>query len=132
MFDRRAGRCLVLFGMVCGICTTVLAEPLAVQTIEFEAESVELTMKYNIIVPEGYARSAKRYPVLYLLHGLTSNYRLWAVMGVPEYARDYEMIVVMPDVGNSWYVNWAKSEDGQKNDWEDYIINRPKSTPHWR
>ncbi len=123
MFDRRAGRCLVLFGMVCGICTTVLAEPLAVQTIEFEAESVELTMKYNIIVPEGYARSAKRYPVLYLLHGLTSNYRLWAVMGVPEYARNYEMIVVMPDVGNSWYVNWAKSEDGQKNDWEDYIIN---------
>ena len=43
-------------------------------------------------------------------------------MGVPEYARAYDLIVVMPDAGNSWYVNWAKSEDGQKNRWEDCLI----------
>ena len=42
-------------------------------------------------------------------------------MGVPEYASQYDLIVVMPDVGNSWYVNWAESEGGEKNDWEDYI-----------
>jgi S-formylglutathione hydrolase FrmB len=33
-----------------------------------------------------------------------------------------DLIVVMPDVGNSWYVNWAKSEGDQKNNWEDAII----------
>jgi putative tributyrin esterase len=60
--------------------------------------------------------------VLYLLHGLTSNYTHWALMGVPEYAARYDMIVVMPDVGNSWYVNWAENLEGQKNNWEDYII----------
>src|SRR5262249_50088489 len=46
----------------------------------------------------------------------------WARMQVPAYARDHELIVVMPDAGNSWYVNWAKSEDGQKNNWEDAIV----------
>ena len=37
-------------------------------------------------------------------------------------SRAYDLIVVMPDAGNSWYVNWAKSEDGQKNNWEDGMI----------
>ena len=97
--------------------------PLPVQTIEFEAPSVDRVMKYNIILPAGYEQSDQRYPVLYLLHGLTSNYTLWARMRVPVYAARYEMIVVMPDVGNSWYVNWAQSEAGQKNAWEDYMIN---------
>ena len=43
-------------------------------------------------------------------------------MRVPEYAANYDLIVVMPDAGNSWYVNWAESEGGEKNDWTDYII----------
>jgi S-formylglutathione hydrolase FrmB len=102
---------------------TAAAAPLSVATIEFDAPAVARTMKYQIIVPDGYEVSEERYPVLYLLHGLTSNYTAWARMRVPEYAARYKMIVVMPDVGNSWYVNWAESGDGQKNAWEDYMIN---------
>src|SRR5262249_21368763 len=49
-------------------------------------------------------------------------YRAWARMSVPEYAHAYDLIVVMPDVGNSWYINWAVSEEGQRNRWEDYIV----------
>jgi len=93
-----------------------------VKTVDFYSESVNRTMKYNICLPEDYETTKKSYPVLYLLHGLTSNYLAWARLGAPSYASTYELIVVMPDVGNSWYVNWAKSEDGQKNNWEDYII----------
>ncbi len=93
-----------------------------VKTIDFYSESVSRTMKYNIYLPDNYDSNKISYPVLYLLHGLTSNYRAWASLGAPRYASDYDLIVVMPDVGNSWYVNWAKSEDGQKNNWEDYII----------
>jgi S-formylglutathione hydrolase FrmB len=99
-----------------------VAQPLPVKTAEFTSESVGRTMKYNIVLPQNYAQSADRYPVLYLLHGLTSNYTAWARMRVPEYARALDLIVVMPDVGNSWYLNWAESADGQKNRWEDYII----------
>jgi len=98
------------------------AQPLPVKTVEFASEAVGRTMKYNIVLPEQYARSTDRYPVLYLLHGLTSNYTAWARMRVPEYARALDLIVVMPDVGNSWYLNWAESGDGQKNRWEDFVI----------
>jgi S-formylglutathione hydrolase FrmB len=97
-------------------------EPLSVQTVEHRADSVGRNMKYNIVLPAGYEGSSERYPVLYLLHGLTSNYTAWAFMKVPDVAANYRLIIVMPDVGNSWYVNWAESEAGQKNNWEDYII----------
>ncbi len=93
-----------------------------VKTVDFRSESVSRTMKYNIYLPEDYESTKKNYAVLYLLHGLTSNYRAWARLGATGYASAYDLIVVMPDVGNSWYVNWGKSENGQKNNWEDYII----------
>src|SRR5438105_2932070 len=88
----------------------------AVKTVEFEAKSVGRKMKYSITLPEKYETTTDRYPVLYLLHGFTSNYTAWAHLGAPRYARAYDLIVVMPDVGNSWYANWAKSEGDQKND----------------
>ncbi len=113
----------LLWIVACILAYGVAAEPLPVATIEFDAPSVDRTMKYNIIVPAAYEETNERYPVLYLLHGLTSDYTAWARMRVPEYAARHEMIVVMPDVGNSWYVNWAESEDGEKSAWEDYMIN---------
>jgi putative tributyrin esterase len=100
----------------------VYAQALPVKTVEFDSPSVGRKMKYNIVLPEKYAQSTERFPVLYLLHGYSSNYTAWARMGVPRYARDFDLIVVMPDAGNSWYVNWATSEEGQKNAWEDGIV----------
>ncbi len=98
------------------------AQPLPVQTVEFKSDSVGRTMKYNIVLPAKYEQGMERFPVLYLLHGLTGNYTNWAQMKVPAYARNYDLIVVMPDAGNSWYLNWAKSDEGQKNNWEDAIV----------
>jgi putative tributyrin esterase len=108
---------------------TVLAQPaptpVPAKTVELEAKSVGRKMKYNVALPENYDAAAKendRYPVLYLLHGFSSNYTAWSRLGAPRTARAYNLIVVMPDVGNSWYANWAQSNEGQKNDWEDFII----------
>ncbi len=100
---------------------SALAQPLPVKTIEFDSPAVGRKMKYNIVLPASYEQAKdQRYPVLYLLHGYSGNYTNWANMGVPAYARAYDLIVVMPDGGNGWYVNWAKSEEG-KNYWEDAI-----------
>jgi len=95
-----------------------------VTTVEFYSAAVDRTMRYNVVLPYGYGEpgSTARYPVLYLLHGIEQNYSMWARMAVPFYADMYNLIVVMPDGGNSWYVNWAESEAGQKNDWEDHIV----------
>gem|GEM_PF-29875 len=97
-------------------------EALEVKEVSFYAPAVDRDMKFNIVLPRDYESSNKRYPVLYMLHGLTSNYQAWGRMGVPEYLVDYDLIAVIPDAGNSWYVNWAESQGGQKNNWDDYII----------
>jgi S-formylglutathione hydrolase FrmB len=100
------------------------AQELDLKTVEFFSPAVERTMKYNIVLPRDYETSSERYPVIYLLHGLSQNYTTWGLTnGTPYYAGLYDdLIVVMPDGGNSWYVNWAASEGGQKNDWEDHIV----------
>ncbi len=108
--------CVIFVGV------SAAADKLPVATIEHDAPSVGRKMKFNLVLPAGYDNSTSRYPVLYLLHGLTSNYTAWAYMNVPEVAANYQLIIVMPDVGNSWYVNWAENAAGQKNDWESYII----------
>ena len=102
--------------------TRASAQALEILTIEHDAPSVARLMKYNIVLPRDYETSGKNYPVLYLLHGLTSNYTAWGRLGVQYHARNYNLIVVMPDAGNSWYVNWAKNDPGHLNNWEDYII----------
>jgi len=94
-----------------------------VTTVEFHSPAVDRTMKYNIVLPPDYESSDERYPVLYLLHGMGQNYTTWSRLGAPFYAREIgRLIVVMPDGGNSWYVNWAESGEGQKNDWEDHVV----------
>lgn len=94
-----------------------------VKTVSFESPAVGRTLKYNISLPKDYDTAGdKRYPVLYLLHGYSSNYTDWARLGAARAALPYDLIVVMADGGNSWYVNWAKSEGDARNAWEDSIV----------
>ena len=71
--------------------------------------------------------------MLYLLHGLTQNFTAWGLSnGSPYYAGLYDdLIVVMPDVGNSWYVNWAPNTDGRPNNWEDHIVQDVVNHVDW-
>jgi len=93
------------------------------RVVSFEALSIGRETKYMIILPDGYDESEDRYPVIYLLHGFSQNYTVWPMMGVANYLDTYDdMIIVMPDVGNSWYINWAESDGDELNNWEDFII----------
>ena len=111
----------------------VSAQPLGLRTVEFFSPAVDRTMKYNILLPREYDSSTNRYPVLYLLHGLTQNYTVWGMAnGAPFYAGLYDdLIVVMPDAGNSWYVNWNESEGGQTNNWESHIVEDVVNHVDW-
>jgi len=102
--------------------TTEAFAQLDVTTVEFYSPAVDRTMKYNVVLPYGYEESDVEYPVLYLLHGLSQNYTTWSQFGVQFYVDMYNLIVVMPDGGNSWYINYAESADGQTNNWEDHIV----------
>ena len=114
----------IALALTLAFAASAAAQALNLRTIEFGSPAVGRTMKYNILLPRNYDASTDRYPVLYLLHGLTQNYTVWGLQNsAPVYASYFDdLIIVMPDGGNSWYVNWATNEGGQKNNWEDHII----------
>ena len=67
---------------------------------------------FALYLPDGYASSGLRYPVLYLLHGHGGNRGAWPGMHIREtmdalIARGAipPALVVMPDGGTSWYVD---------------------------
>ena len=122
MIPPRPARTSLLTVVLLSLASAALAQE-PIHTVEFYSPAVDRTMRFNIVLPPEYDSSDERYPVLYLLHGLTQNYTTWSRQGVADYAGLFEdLIVVMPDGGNSWYVNYAESEDGQRNDWEDHIV----------
>ena len=114
-----------VFVCVCGVVEHAAAQRAPVETVRFFAESVAREMTYNVILPSGYADDTddeRLYPTLYLLHGYGNNYQGWArFMGIPTYAPAYDVIIVMPDAGNSYYVNWAQTDDDRADAWEDYV-----------
>ncbi len=97
--------------------------PEGLQTVEFYSPAVDKTMKYDIVLPPAYEQEDREYPVLYLLHGYMQNYTVWGRnLGAAFYAKSLEnLILVLPDAGNTWFVNYASSESG-KDQWEDYLI----------
>jgi len=75
-----------------------------VETVEYESKSVGTRRNLLIYTPPGYSRD-KKYPVLYLLHGIGGTEREWADNGAPDVILDNlyadrkltPMIVVMPN-----------------------------------
>lgn len=99
--------------------------PPGLETVEFYSPAVDRRMKFDVVLPEDYYQSEARYPVLYLLHGYMQNYTVWGRnLAAAFYARELnDLIVVLPDAGNSWFINYASSFEGQTNNWEDHIVN---------
>ena len=94
-----------------------------VQTIPFVSKLVGKTLPYNVLLPIDYDQPAtkeKRYPVLYLLHGLTGHYDNWVEKTrLADYARSYELIIVTPEGNDGWYSDSA-TEPTEK--YESYIL----------
>ncbi len=80
-----------------------------VRQVDFKSSLVNKMLPYNVILPADYdAPAAKnmRYPVLYLLHGLTGHFDNWATKSnVAGHATQYKIIIVMPEGNNSWYTD---------------------------
>jgi putative tributyrin esterase len=90
-----------------------------VQDGAFHSAALDREMKYRVLLPCFYQTGSGRFPVLYLLHGLHGDYLNWDTRtNLERYAQEYELIVVMPDAGDSWYTNSATDP---KDKFEDYI-----------
>lgn len=85
----------------------------------------------NILLPEGYHTSGKRYPVLYLLHGggPGADFITWmdesrSGIDLRAMTAGKDLIVVMPDGGpGGWYCNPVGSFVGARN-WETFHMSQ--------
>ena len=86
-----------------------------IKTDTIESKVLGEKVVYNIYLPSGFEGSTERYPVVYLLHGLTDDYRAWRDRGrmqdvadeLMESGEACKMIIVMPNAGgpdthNTW------------------------------
>src|SRR3954452_23036654 len=74
------------------------------ETVEYDSATVGGKRKARVYTPPGYAKD-KKYPVLYLLHGIGGDENEWTRGGAPDVILDNlyadkkaaPMIVVMPN-----------------------------------
>src|SRR5947207_869812 len=93
----------------------------------FESKLLGKEIRYGLYLPPSYNSSpAKKYPVLYFLHGLNENETRWSTRGQTDIMLDRmvadgkigEFIVVIPFGAISFYTN---TRDGSEK-WEDMIV----------
>jgi putative tributyrin esterase len=82
-----------------------------VEQVELKSALLGRSISYRILYPVQYssaARQEKRFPVLYLLHGLTGQSSNWIERTrVALYATQYDLFIVMVEGGNGWYTDSA-------------------------
>jgi len=89
--------------------------------------------KVRVLLPTGYRRSDRRYPVLLLLHGAGDRYDGWTTnqdgwpVTLKEFTADKDVIVVMPDGGTperpGWYSDWFNFGEHGSPEWETFHID---------
>lgn len=97
------------------------AQTVKVEDFQLDSKLMARRMPYRVALPKSYAsNSSERFPVIYLLHGLTGHYDNWGDKGkISEYLAPYNFIVVMPEGDNGWYTDSASVPQDK---YESYIV----------
>jgi S-formylglutathione hydrolase FrmB len=79
-------------------------------------------MPYRVILPAGYAKNTqRRYPVIYLLHGLSGHFDNWIdKTKLTSYAAAYDFVIVTPEGNDGWYTDSATIPNDK---YESYIVD---------
>lgn len=102
------------------LATTARAQEDHHQTVQFKSELIGKVLPYDILLPRDYFKSNKRYPVLYLLHGLFGHHDDWITRtNLAEYAGNYDLIIVTTEGNDSWYIDSATVASDK---YESYIL----------
>jgi S-formylglutathione hydrolase FrmB/LysM repeat protein len=88
----------------------------------FQTSAIGWNPGVNVLLPDDYATSGRRYPVLYMFHGGNDDFRQFDFLGIRGLTAGKPIIVVMPDGGHAgWYSNPVSSFVGPRN-WETFHI----------
>ncbi len=81
----------------------------------FYSRALGVRKHFFVYLPPSYERTHRRYPVVYLLHGLGGSESDWLTHGGIDAVLDSlvttgmpEAIIVMPDADDGWYTTWAR------------------------
>lgn len=93
-----------------------------VENFKLNSKLMSRELPYRVIFPIKYNQKDEktRYPVIYLLHGLTGHFDNWSDKSkVSEYASKYRYIIVMPEGNDGWY---SDSANVPNDKYESYIV----------
>lgn len=88
--------------------------PARLEDGRFFAKSLGVEKGYVVWLPRDYDATDRRYPVIYMLHGLGGHEKNWSRQGKIDQAAEamnLEAIIVMPDGDASFYANAATPAD---------------------
>ncbi len=99
--------------VIIALCFATGAKAGTVVPAEFASNVLGRAWAFNVYLPDGYATSRLRYPVLYLLHGIGQNRDEWVTKGEIAHEADLLIaagqippcVIVMPSAGDSWFVD---------------------------
>ncbi|MFE7812247.1 alpha/beta hydrolase [Streptomyces sp. NPDC057433] len=83
------------------------------------SEALGRQKSVNVVLPPGYAPTARPFPVLYLLHSYGGNRHTWLTCpSLADRVATHRLILVLPESGRYWLVN-----DAGGRRYEDYFIH---------
>ena len=93
-------------------------------TVVWNGDDHPQELRANVLLPDAYD-AKRRYPVLFLLHGVGDAYDTWAKPDrgdIAETAKGFPGIIVMPEGDRGFYTNWWN--EGKRGDpgWERYDL----------
>ncbi len=95
-----------LFLILCCVVAVVFqGKASRTDTVRIFSEAMQKEIPALVITP-GELAIGRRFPVVYILHGYGGSYKqgwITQVKNLRDYAEKYEMILVLPDGGASWY-----------------------------
>jgi S-formylglutathione hydrolase FrmB len=126
----RAGLTALLMGftgcMGCAPGTPAAQATGRAECVSLPSKILDRLVPYCVLLPPSYdAEKTRRYPVLYLLHGLGDNEQMLVHSGGMNLVEDLweqhqlgEFLIVTPAGGTSFYIN---SHDGKRR-YEDFFL----------
>jgi putative tributyrin esterase len=99
--------------------TTSITNVAPATIVQVPSASLNEKRAVTVLLPDAYARSGSRYPVLYLLHGGGQDHTAFATRDWFRAQSTRGMIIVTPNAGESWYVN---SVVDPKARFEDFVV----------
>lgn len=81
----------------------------------------------TVMLPDGYdAQPERRWPVLYMLHGVGDNTGTWVDRKYGDLTRraaGFDGIVVMPEGGRSYWLDWWLGGQRTGSNWGQYLLD---------